>query len=71
MGALLICDAPGCLATQPAASVLGRIAAPPETGWWAQAVSGSVSIGCCQEHFIAASKVPREPVKAGARTRPA
>lgn len=54
MGALLICDVPGCDKTTPAISRAGRVSAPD--GWSMQVnVKAAVVVGCCDEHFLVAA----------------
>lgn len=54
MGVLLICDAPGCMLTVPAAVVLSRPAAPP--GWWLQPGTHRLIVACCEAHLSQAVK---------------
>jgi hypothetical protein len=51
----LVCDAPNCGKTMPAAVRQGRVAEPD--GWWMQvAMSGQIVVGCCTDHFNDAVK---------------
>jgi len=55
MGVMLTCDAPGCDRAVAADARQGRLAQPEK--WWLQTDSnGRFVIGCCEQHFVEATK---------------